>query len=201
MSPITHAFLGWALAEAAGVASRRDRALITLAGVIPDVDGLGAVVELATRNGPHPLLWFSRYHHLVAHNLLAAVLMSLAAGLLARRRLSTALLAAASFHLHLLGDLVGARGPDGSQWPLHYFWPFLHDRGLTWAHQWELNAWPNFAITLALMAWMLARGRHTGRTMLECLSPRADGVLIRALRRRWPLPGGDGSGGGGRMEP
>ncbi len=23
-----------------------------------------------------------------------------------------------SFHLHLLGDLVGARGPDGDQWPI-----------------------------------------------------------------------------------
>jgi len=29
----------------------------------PDLDGLGIIPELLTRNSSHPLLWFSLYHH------------------------------------------------------------------------------------------------------------------------------------------
>ena len=42
----------------------------------------------------------------------------------ANRKLTTALLVFISFHLHLLADLVGARGPDGDQWPIPYLLPF-----------------------------------------------------------------------------
>jgi hypothetical protein len=37
--------------------------LVTLAGVVPDIDGLGIVAEYLTRNSRHPLEWFSTYHH------------------------------------------------------------------------------------------------------------------------------------------
>jgi inner membrane protein len=62
MSPITHFLTGWVFANCARL-DRRERALVTLASVAPDVDGLGIVPEFFTRNSTHPLLWFSLYHH------------------------------------------------------------------------------------------------------------------------------------------
>ena len=40
MSPVTHFLTGWVLANAADM-NRRDRAVVTLAVVLPDADGLG----------------------------------------------------------------------------------------------------------------------------------------------------------------
>src|SRR4051812_37798778 len=61
VSPITHFFLGWAVANSADL-NRRERACVAIAGVIPDADGLGIVAEVLTRNSAHPLAWFSDYH-------------------------------------------------------------------------------------------------------------------------------------------
>ena len=38
--------------------------MIALAGVAPDVDGLGIIGEVLTRNSSQPLLWWSNYHHI-----------------------------------------------------------------------------------------------------------------------------------------
>jgi len=62
MSPITHFLTGWVFANCAKL-DRQERAFVTLASVAPDLDGLGIIPELLTRNSSHPLLWFSRYHH------------------------------------------------------------------------------------------------------------------------------------------
>ena len=118
MSPLTHFLTGWVFANTANL-NRRDRAVVTLAGVIPDVDGLGIVAELLTRNTTHPLDWFSRYHHSL-HNLGFALFVAIAACVFATQRLKVAGLALASFHLHLLADLLGSRGPDGYAWPIPY---------------------------------------------------------------------------------
>src|SRR5438270_13460151 len=62
MSPVTHFFTGWVLANCANL-ERRDRSRVTLACVIPDVDGLGIVTQVLTANSAHPLMWFTLYHH------------------------------------------------------------------------------------------------------------------------------------------
>ena len=68
MSPVTHFFAGWLLASVSPTGrpttlTRREKALVVAAAVAPDIDGLGIVPELLTRNTSHPLLWFSEYHH------------------------------------------------------------------------------------------------------------------------------------------
>ena len=118
MSPVTHFFSGWVLANCAKL-DRKDRALVTLACVIPDIDGLGIVPELLTRNSTHPLLWFTRYHHSL-HNLAFGLVVAALAFAIATRRWTTGLLALLSFHLHLFEDVLGSRGPDGYQWPIPY---------------------------------------------------------------------------------
>ena len=190
MHPLTHMLLGWTLAQAVPL-TRRDRALVTLAGVIPDVDGLGLIPELLTRRGPHPLLWWSAYHHVLGHNVGSALVVAAAVLFLARRRWTCAALAWASFHLHLFGDLVGARGPDGYQWPIPYLAPFSQAWPLTWSGQWALNAWPNLLLTGLLLALAGYVAWRRGYSPLEILSPRADRAVVGALRARFgstPLP-------------
>jgi membrane-bound metal-dependent hydrolase YbcI (DUF457 family) len=124
--------------------------LVTLAGVVPDIDGLGIVAEYLTRNSRHPLEWFSAYHHSL-HSLPFAFVVAAVTFALATQRWKTASLAFLSFHIHLLEDLVGSRGPDGYQWPIPYLMPFSRACELTWRGQWMLNSWPNFAITISLL--------------------------------------------------
>lgn len=62
MSPVTHFLASWVVASFPRL-SRRDVGLVTSAGVAPDLDGLGAIPEVLTRNSEHALDWFTRYHH------------------------------------------------------------------------------------------------------------------------------------------
>src|SRR5256885_3381586 len=125
MSPVTHFLLGWVVANASDSNTRKERAIITLAGVAPDIDGLGIVADVLTRHFEHPLNWFSAYHHLLAHNLSFGLLITAFAFLIASRKCQTAMLTFLSFHLHLLCDLAGSRSPDGYQWPIAYLFPFF----------------------------------------------------------------------------
>jgi hypothetical protein len=159
--------------------------LITGAGVAPDLDGLGALVELATRDRENPLLWFTEYHHVIHTALFGAVLFAVSL-LLARRRWITSLLVLASFHLHLLGDLVGARGPDGYSWPILYLLPFSDAVKLEWSGQWGLNAWPNFLITGLALAATLYLAWRRGFSPVGLFSARADLAFVETLRRRFP---------------
>jgi inner membrane protein len=97
-------------------------------------------------------------------------------------------LAFASFHLHVLGDLVGARGPDGDSWPIHYLWPFNDEVLLSWSGQWELNAWPNFVITGSCMALAFWWAWRRGVSPLEVFNLRANASFVAALRGRFGVP-------------
>ena len=89
-----------------------------------------------------------------------------------------------SFHLHLLCDLLGARGPDGDQWPIPYLKPFSNAVQLTWHGQWALNAWQNFVITgLLLLATFWIAWKH-GSSPVELVSDSANESFVSALRRR-----------------
>lgn len=184
MSPATHFLVGWMVANSTQL-NRRERAAVAIAGVIPDLDGLGIAAEVLTRNTSRPLTWFSDYHHTL-HNLPFALLVSAVAFFVAQRRRKTAALAFLSFHLHLLGDLVGARGPDGYQWPIPYLLPFSRVWEWTWDGQWALNAWPNFALTIALLLATFFLAWKRGFSPLEILSARVDQGFVRTLRARVP---------------
>ncbi len=188
MHPISHLFLGWTLANLAGL-DRRDRMLVTVAGVIPDLDGLGVVVDIATEGTRHPTWYYDQYHHLLGHNLAFGLALLVLAIPLARRRVGTPLLVLLSFHLHLLADILGSRGPDGYQWPIPYLLPFSKAWTLTWSGQWELKAWPNVVASLVMMALALWWSWKRGRSPLELVSRRADARLTETLRARFGVPG------------
>ena len=184
MSPITHVLTGWMVANLARL-DRKDRAIVTLACVVPDIDGLGIIPELLTRNSSHPLLWFTLYHHSL-HTLAFALVVAVVSFALARQRSKAAWFALLSFHLHLLEDLAGSRGPDGYQWPIPYLAPFSSSVQLAWRGQWGLNSWPNLAMTGVLLAITLWLAWRRGFSPLEMVSTRADAALITTLRQRFP---------------
>ena len=187
MSPVTHFLIGWVTSNC-GQSSIRERVAITLAGIAPDIDGLGVVVDFLAHD--EKLTLWSKYHHVLAHNLAFACLFAGVCFLLAKQRLKTALLALLSFHLHLFCDLAGSRGPDGYQWPVPYFFPFSKTWEITWQGQWQLNAWPNFLITFSALALTFYLAWKRGFSPLEMVSARANEELIKNLRRRFSNPCG-----------
>jgi hypothetical protein len=184
MSPVTHFFTGWVCSNCAAL-SRRERALVTLACVVPDLDGLGIIPELLTRNSTHPLNWFSLYHHRL-HTLAFSLVVAVFAAVLAQQKFKTGLLAMLSFHLHLFEDVLGSRGPDGYPWPIPYLSPFSSKLELSWQGQWALNAWPNLVITIALLLLTIWLAWRRGFSPLEMISAKADSAFVAALRNRFP---------------
>jgi hypothetical protein len=101
--------------------------------------------------------------------------------LLARRRWLTAILTFFAVQFHFLGDLVGS----GGDWAIPYFFP-LSDWELVSPIHWNLDAWPNLAITLAALLAIGIIGVRNGYTIVEVFLPRrADQAVVEALRRRF----------------
>jgi hypothetical protein len=175
----------WCIANVSPSLTRRERGLVTAAAVIPDIDGLGMLAEIPTRNTSHPLLWWTDYHHILAHNIGFGIVVTIAAFALARHRWRTAALSAIAFHSHIAGDIIGARGPDGYQWPIPYFLPFSRTPELSWDGQWALNGWQNFAITGVALLITFYCAWSRGYSPLELVSPNADRLFVETLRRRF----------------
>ncbi|SRR5581483_89555 len=187
MNVIEHFFIGWCIASVSPALDRRERLIVTTAAVIPDIDGLGMLVEIPTRNTNHPLLWWTDYHHILAHNIGFAIVFTALAFAMARRRTLTAILSAVAFHSHILGDVVGARGPDGYQWPIPYLLPFSRTPELTWDGQWPLNGWQNFVITAIALVITFYVAWSRGYSPLGYVSERADAAFVATLRHRFPM--------------
>jgi hypothetical protein len=187
MNPASHFLISWTVANTAEI-SRRDRVLVTLTGVVPDFDGVGIIAELLTESTATPLIWYSKYHHVLGHNLLFSLILVIGVFLLSVRRWMSATLAFLAFHLHLIGDLVGSRGPDGYQWPIPYLYPFSAQWTLAWPGQWELNAWPNILITALVLGVTLYSAWKQGRSPLEMISLKADAAFVTGLRKRFGSP-------------
>lgn len=187
MNPITHLLTGWALTLPCDL-ERRDRTLVVLASVAPDVDSVGAIGDLLQGRSLDSYEFYARYHHVLGHNVLFAFLLTLGCVLLARRRLLVGALGALAVHLHFAADVVGSAGPDGSHWEVPYLLPF--SRSWQWAvpWQWALNAWPNIVLTIVLLALALCIAWLRSFSPVGLVSERADSVLVATLRHRFGEP-------------
>lgn len=189
MNPITHALTGWCLAESVPGLSRRGKALITVAAVAPDLDGLGVIAEVATWGSEHPLLWWTDYHHVLCHNLAFAIVLGVVSAVVVdSRRSLVGVLAFVAVHLHILEDLAGSRGPDGYQWPIAYLYPMAGGPQLVWSGQWYFNAWPNLAITVVLLGVTFVLAWRRWESIVGLVSPRGDRAFVQTLRRRFGEP-------------
>ncbi len=169
MTPVVHAELSWLAAQA--LAQRRDRRLVVLAGLAPDLDGLSLMAGVES---------YGRWHHVLTHGILAALVVAGLCGLAAQRRLPTALLAFAAFHLHLLCDIAGS----GVGWSITYLWPWSRTEWL-WSGAWQLNAWPNLVIGILAVLACFGAALPLGQTIVEIVSARWDAAVVNTIRRRF----------------
>jgi hypothetical protein len=104
--------------------------------------------------------------------------------LFARRKLRVGVLALLVFHLHLLFDFLGSRGPSPDDlWPIFYFGPFSKDPMWLWHGQWRLDAWPNQVFTWILLAAALWLALRRGDSFVGVVSRWADEIFVRVLRK------------------
>ena len=98
------------------------------------------------------------------------------------------------FHLHLLCDLAGSRGPSpGDLWPIRYSEPLFRHPMWFWKGQWRLDGWQNQSVSLALFALTLWLAVKRGYSCVEVFSSRWDAVLVATLQKwRGRLPGSSG---------
>jgi hypothetical protein len=185
MSPIIHGCVGWLIGQP--LTKRRDRVVVTVAALAPDLDGLGLLISEDL---------YVAWHHRLAHGAAFAVATFVVAALAASahddgdtgkkrlpHRLTVGLLALVAFHSHVAMDLVGS----GPGWPILYFYPWSTTEWLpSW--QWDLASWQNSVFGLATLLLCLGQALPRGRTPVELFSLRADAAVVTTLRRRFLGP-------------
>ncbi|MES9965396.1 MAG: metal-dependent hydrolase [Candidatus Sedimenticola sp. 20ELBAFRAG] len=183
MAPGQHFIISWVLANSMAL-DRRSRIGITAAGVIPDLDGLGIVVDKLGPYFGYTTHLYQEYHHILGHNLFAGILMAAVIGAICKRRIAVFLLTLLVFHAHLFCDVAGSQGPDGYQWPIPYLYPLVPELQLAWSGQWELSSPVNSVIgaLFFLVALVIARYRHV--TFFELFSRRVEAVVYDAGVKR-----------------
>jgi ABC-type cobalamin transport system permease subunit len=186
MSPLTH-FLGSWLVASVTTDNPRDRKLVTLAGVLPDADGLGLVadvVESLASGKEIAYNHYQQYHHLLLHGWPGAIAVSSLLALFARKRTRTGLMCLFTYHLHLLCDLLGSRGPSSADlWPICYSEPLFRHPIWFWKGQWPLDGWQNQVISVALLVLSLWLAAKQGSSFMEFFGRRLDKVFVDVLRK------------------
>jgi hypothetical protein len=155
-----HAMLGWAIGNLAGKEAGMRR-YVTLAAVLPDLDGLGFFF------GPHG---YDRWHHTIGHNLFAWVTVAALAGW-CFRSWKAAALAALAFGSHVIADM----GLSG--WPVYLLWPFS-GRAFLFPHSVGLSHPLNIQLIYAGYAVVLLLALICRRTPLELFSPALDRLVM-----------------------
>jgi hypothetical protein len=165
----------------------RDRKLVTLAGIIPDADGLGMVVDvgLGLISGKEVTFqYYQQFHHLLMHGWPAALAVVALLASFARNRARVFIFGLLTFHLHLVCDLIGSRGPSPSDlWPICYGEPLFFHPIWIWRGQWRLDGWQNqsiFLVVFLVALWLAAR---RGYSFLELAGRRVDTVFVGVLQK------------------
>jgi len=179
MAPGAHLLISW-LSTVEVLKERRERVLVTLTGVAPDLDGLGAIVDKLTGTTD---LYF-KYHHYLGHSILSALVIATIAACFAKsQRLLVWFLSVLIVNVHVICDVAGSKGPDGYQWPVYYLYPLYPEYELTWVHQWELNAWQNQVIMFFLLCACLFYAATKKITFLEVISKKLDQEAINMYNK------------------
>lgn len=183
MNISTHFLTSWLLANADASATRKERMLVTVAGIAPDLDGLGLVVDIANSKlrGDRSYYWYGTYHHDLAHNLLFALVMAGGVWAITKRKWKTAGLAFVAVHLHLFEDLLGSAGRSGAIWDIPYLLPFTHGGTWSWKGQWYLDGWQNMVVTAVAFLAAMALARMRGYSFIEVFSPSTDASMMNAF--------------------
>ena len=154
---------------------------------MPDLDGLGLILDVArslSTGQENTFHSYQQYHHYLSHGWPGALVVTGFLLSFARERWRVALLCLLTFHLHLLCDLIGSRGPTpGDLWPIAYAEPFFRHPVFFWKGQWQLDGWQNRVICVALVLTELGLAPRRGYSCVEVFSRRADQVFVSVLRK------------------
>jgi hypothetical protein len=130
--------------------------------------------------------WYDRFHHLLLHGLPGALLCTVLFACFANEKWYAACLIFVSYHLHLLGDLLGSRGGgETAIWPIHYLAPLSDELTFVWSGQWPLTGWQNTTLTVVLMAYAIVLAVRRGYSPVSLFSKRTDTAVVETLRQRW----------------
>lgn len=168
MSPLIHAQIGWLIA--APLPEKKHRVAITVAAVIPDLDGFGLLIDES---------YYEMWHHKLAHGFMAALLLPLITYVWSKDRKVTFLVFLA-FHSHILADLAGS----GPGWPIFYLWP-LNTEGWLPSWQWDLASWQNSLFGLCSTLLCLYCAIPFKRTPVEIFSANTDQKIVQTIRNRF----------------
>lgn len=172
---------------AATTENPRDRRLVTLAGVLPDLDGIGMVVDAVKSLASGQEMnfhYYQKFHHLWLHGWPGALLVALVLAGFARHRWRVVAGCLITFHLHLLCDLLGSRGPSPADlWPICYGEPLFRNPVWFWKGQWRLDGWQNTAIFVVVFMLALWVAVKRGHSFVGVFSQHADAVFVRVLRK------------------
>lgn len=167
----THVMSGWCIANLLPLTAAQ-RLGCMIAASVCDLDGLSLIGGWDA---------YSRYHHVLGHNL-AFGLLACAVLTACTARLRAAplvfVLYLGLFHLHLLMDYFGS----GFGWGIAYFSP-MASREYKTTHGWEFYSWQNISLAMLLLLWTLVLAVRVGRTPLEAIMPGLDRKLVVWLQR------------------
>ena len=189
--------ISWFVAEACGIKSPRDRRIVALSGLAPDIDSLayvGAIVYFRfDKDLAFEHVW-EVVHHRYTHGLGFVVLTGIIALMVATRfsvfgprRKSVAglanqagkvaLLSMLVSAIHVFCDVVGG----GPTWPVFPAWPLSN---LAWAVDWSwtLGEWPNSVILFASLAGMMLYARVAGYSPMESINYSFDRWFVRIIK-------------------
>ncbi len=162
-----HVMSGWVAGNYLKLTAR-ERFFCMLAAGIPDIDGLGILVSQEA---------YYDYHHILGHNLLFGVIMSLILAVFSSHKIKCFIIYLALFHLHILMDLLGS----GECWTIAYFQPFSSyelSNGMSWA----LYSWQNMLVNALLLFWTIAIIINRQRSPLEYIMPSLDKKWSREIK-------------------
>ncbi|MBF0119666.1 MAG: metal-dependent hydrolase [Desulfobacterales bacterium] len=186
MSPITHLLISWRFAE---ITSQNERncAFVTWAGVLPDIDGLGVIIDMLYNFfGYNSPMFYHRFHHIVLHGLFGSIIIPFFFTIRAKDKLKFFLTAFLCVHIHLICDIVGSRGPTELDiWPIYYLEPFSEQLKLSWSGQWELNSWQNILITSFILGGVFVKTIRNGHSIVSIFNKEADAIFVKVVQQRW----------------
>ncbi len=156
---------------------------MSVSGMSPDIDGLGLIIDFSGNITGITTDYWSQFHHEL-HTLPFALFIAVISAYCARgRKLLIGCSSFLMFHLHLLCDIVGSKGPDGYQWPIPYLSPLYTEINLSVPWQWELNAWQNIVIAIIFFVITYKLIKIKGESPLELVSKRMNRALVKIVKK------------------
>ncbi|WP_221892300.1 metal-dependent hydrolase [Teredinibacter haidensis] len=184
ISPVAHLLISWPVSYALFKdTTKRERIILSVSGLSPDIDGFGLVVDFSTKILGVSTNYWSHFHHNL-HSLPFGIFVAVISMFFAKgRRVLIGCGSLLLFHIHLLCDLVGSKGSNGYQWPIPYLSPLHSGVNLSVSWQWELNAWQNILIAFIFSAINYSLIKIKRESPFELVSSRINNVVVSLVKR------------------